>query len=153
MRESPDADIVAAWSRLVRAEQALLTRVEDDLKHAGFPPLSWYDVLLELDRAPDGRLLQSTVQARMLMAQYNLCRLADRLERDGLLDRIQCPDDGRSNVLAITDKGRELRARMWPAYAAAIERHVGAQISPDDARHLSRILDKLISGPVAAKRA
>lgn len=142
-------DVVLAWSRLVRAEQTLLARVEDDLKRACFPPLTWYDVLLELDREPEGRLPQSAVQTRVLMAQYNLCRLADRLEREGLLRRFQCPHDGRSNVLEITDKGRELRARMWPAYADAIARHMGSQLTEADAASLARILAKLIGEPRA----
>ena len=45
------ADItVTAWARLIRAQQAMLERVEADLKTAGLPPLAWYDVLLELNR-------------------------------------------------------------------------------------------------------
>jgi len=36
----------------VRAEQALLDRIEGDLNLARLPPLLWYDVLLELVREP-----------------------------------------------------------------------------------------------------
>ena len=119
-------------------------KVEDDLKRAGFPPLVWYDVLWELDRTADGRLQQSAVQSRVLLAQYNLCRLVDRLEREGLLARNPCPFDGRSNVLAITEKGRKLRSAMWPTYAAAIETHLGARLTPEEARQLAAILGKLL---------
>ena len=67
-----------------------------------------------------------------------------RLEREGLLARNPCPLDGRSNVLAITDKGRKLRAAMWPTYAAAIEAHLGARLTPEEARQLAAILGKLL---------
>ena len=147
MQQQPSEAIVLAWSRLVRTGQSLLGKVEEELKRAGYPPLTWYDVLLELDRVPEGRLLQAVVQSRVMLAQYNLCRLADRLEREGLLERFQCPDDGRSNVLAITERGREMRRRMWPVYADAISRHLGAQLSEDEAADLARILGKIGSEP------
>lgn len=139
----PSEEAVQAWVRLVRTEQSILAKVEDELKRAGFPVLEWYDVLYELDREPDGRAAQSAVQSRVLLAQYNLCRLLDRLEREGLVERMPSPEDGRSNLVQITPKGRELRRRMWPAYAAAIETHLGSRLTCDEARTLARILGKL----------
>lgn len=136
-------NVVRAWTSLVRAEQLLRGRVEDALKRAGLPPLTWYDVLWELERAPDGRLRQSEVQARVLLAQYNLCRLADRLEAEGLVERQPCTVDGRSNVLVLTDKGRDLRRAMWPVYAEAIATHVAARLKPEEARTLADILGRL----------
>ena len=50
-------------------------------------------------------LRQTGVQDRTQLAQYNVCRLVDRLEREGLVERHQCQVDGRSNVLVITAKG------------------------------------------------
>ena len=134
---------VQAWTSLVRAEQIVLSRVEDDLKKAGFPSLEWYDVLQELDGAPAGVMPQAEVQSRILLAQYNLCRLIDRLERDGLVRRQPSPEDGRSNLLVITDKGRDLRRRMWPVYAAAIEAHLGSRLSAGEADRLAGLLGKL----------
>ena len=67
-------------------------------------------MLHEVDRARKGMLRQTGVQDRTQLAQYNVCRLVDRLEREGLVERRQCPLDGRNNVLVITAKGRALRA-------------------------------------------
>ncbi len=65
----------------MRPQQAVLAAVEADLKAAGFPPLGWYDVLLELSRAADGGLRPFALEQELLLAQYNLSRLLDRLER------------------------------------------------------------------------
>lgn len=135
--------LLSAWMRLVRTEQSMLTRVEEDLKKAGFPPLEWYDVLLELDREAAGALPQAAVQNRVLLAQYNLCRLIDRLQREGLVERKPSPDDGRSNILTITDEGRRLRRAMWPIYAEAIKSHLGSRLEGDEAETLARLLGKL----------
>jgi DNA-binding MarR family transcriptional regulator len=91
-------------------------------------------------------LRQSGVQDRTKLAQYNVCRLIDRLEREGLVERHQCQLDGRNSVLVITAKGRALRRAVWPVYAAAIEEHFGAHLSQPEAEQLVKLLGKL---PVA----
>jgi DNA-binding MarR family transcriptional regulator len=121
-------EIQLAWANLIRTGTNVLQRVEDDLKRDGYPPVAWYDVLWELDKAPEGVLQQSEVQARILIAQYNLVRLLDRLERAGFIRRVPCKRDGRSNVLHLTEAGRDLRRRMWPAYDEAIALHVGRHL-------------------------
>jgi len=136
--------VVEAWANLVRIERTLLDRVEEDLKRAQLPPLDWYHVLYEIDRSPKGMLRQTGVQDRTQLAQYNVCRLVDRLEREGLVERHQCQLDGRNNVLLITAKGRALRRAMWPVYAGAIAAHFGAHLSELEARHLARLLGKLV---------
>jgi DNA-binding MarR family transcriptional regulator len=143
MPERPPSDaVIRAWARLMRAQQAVLAAVEADLKAVGFPPLAWYDVLLELSRAEKG-LRPFTLEQELLLAQYNLSRLLDRLERAGYLERRACPEDGRGQIVAITPSGRALVKRMWPTYRAAIARHVGAKLSEDDASRLAALLGKL----------
>ena len=91
--------VIEAWASLVRTEKALVDKMEERLKREGFPPLDWYHVLYEVDRSPQGMMRQAGVQDRTQLAQYNVCRLVDRLEKDGLVERHQCTQDGRSNVL------------------------------------------------------
>src|SRR5262249_38587465 len=135
--------VAEAWANLVRIERTLLDRVEEELKRAQLPPLDWYHVLHEIDRSPKGMLRQTGVQDRTQLAQYNVCRLVDRLEREGLVERHQCQLDGRNNVLLITAKGRALRRAMWPVYAAAIEENFGARLTQAEAEQLARLLAKV----------
>jgi DNA-binding MarR family transcriptional regulator len=141
---TPDA--IEAWAGLVRTEKVLVRKVEEQLRAAGFPPLDWYHVLYEVERAPRGMLRQSGVQDRTQLAQYNVCRLVDRLQREGLVERRPCELDGRNNVLVITAKGRALRRAMWPAYAAAIRQHFSARLSQAETEQLARLLSKLTPG-------
>ena len=50
-------------------------------------------------------------------------------------------------------QGRALRERMWSAYAAAIERHVGTKFTYSEARRLDALLRKLVQCPTAALAA
>lgn len=135
------------WARLVRVEQALLATVEAELKAAGFPPLAWYDALLELSRAPEGRMRPLDLEAAMLLPQYSMSRLVDRLVKADLVVRKVCPVDGRGQFVEITPAGQKLRQKMWPAYATAIERHVGAKLSRDEVSRLGDLLGKLVQEP------
>jgi len=145
MPERPPSDAaIRAWTRLIRAQQTALAGVEADLKAAGFPPLAWYDVLLELSRLEDGGLRPFALERELLLAQYNLSRLLDRLEQAGYVERQSCPEDGRGQVVVITKAGRAVVKRMWPTYRAAIARHLGAKLSEDEAARLAALLGKLI---------
>ena len=56
-----------------------LAAVEQELKKAGFPPLAWYDALVELSRAPSGEMRPVELEKQMLIPQYSTSRLIDRL--------------------------------------------------------------------------
>jgi len=143
MKHDPSEEAVTAWARLVRAQQTVLGRIEAALKAAGLPPLSWYDVLLELGRAEDGRLRPLELERRTLLAQYNASRLIDRMEKAGLVERLPHPEDGRGQLVAITPEGRVLQKRMWKVYGPAIVAHVGDKLSRAEASELARLLKKL----------
>ena len=143
MQAKPTPEVLEAWISLLRTERTLVDKVEECLKRAGLPPLAYYHVLNEVERAPKRMLRQAQVQESTRLPQYTLCRLVDRLERDGLMERHQCQRDGRNNVLLLTAKGRALRRSMWPVYAKAIEEHFGNRLSRAEAEQLAGLLGKL----------
>ncbi len=150
----PSDAVVRAWARLVKAQHLVLSAVESDLKAAGFPPLAWYDVLLELSRANGGGLRPLEIEGRLLLAQHNVSRLLDRLERAGHVERHPCPDDGRGQLVTITASGRDVPARLWPPYGDAIARHVGDTLAADArAAALADLLGLLIGPATTTKLA
>ena len=142
--EKPSKPVMLAWARLLKAERLALARVEAALKHAGLPPLAWYDVLLELERAGETGLRPFELERALLLAQYNLSRLLDRIEREGLIERAPCPEDGRGHVLRLSVRGRATRKAMWPVYARAIEATVGSSLNKHEAETLSLLLGRII---------
>src|SRR5215472_9092945 len=125
----------------MRVPTRVLDAVEHDLKKSGFPPLAWYDALLELSRAPSLRPVE--LERQMLIPQYSTSRLIDRLVEEGLAVRRECKIDKRGQFVEITEAGRELQKKMWGAYSAAIEKHVGSKLSDADATKLCGLLDRL----------
>lgn len=149
----PSEDVIRAWARLIRAHQVALEAVESDLKAAGFPALSWYDVLLELKRERAEGLRPMELEQRLLIPQHNLSRLIERMVKAGHVQRRPCPEDGRGQIVGMTRAGRDLLRRMWPVYGASIQRHVGQRLVEEaNAAKLAELLGLVIGGPLAAPR-
>ena len=140
----PSKTIETVWVRLVRAHHLALSRIEADLKKAGLPPLGWYDALLELERAGDCGLRPYELEQQMLLPQYGLSRLLQRLELAGYVTRWRCEEDGRGQVVSITDQGRGVRGRMWPVYAAALQDIFSKKLDDQQAEQLAGVLGGLI---------
>jgi DNA-binding MarR family transcriptional regulator len=134
---------IAAWARLLKVSARLVDAAEADLKAGGLPPLSWYDALLELHRAGAKGLRPGDLQQEMLLPQYNVSRLIDRLEAAGYAERCRHPEDGRGQVLLITREGSELIRRMWRVYRKTISRTFADRLGEGDARRLAKLLERL----------
>ena len=143
MKRKPSTEATAAWIRLMRVQSRVLDAVEQDLKKAGFPPLAWYDALLELSRAPWGEMRPVELEKQFVLVEHDLPGRIDRLVDEGLAARRECKIDKRGQFVEITEAGRELQKKMWNAYSAAIEKHVGSKLSDADAMKLCGLLDRL----------
>ena len=131
-----------AWITILRVGPHLLDQVEAALKAEGFPPLAWYDILWELERAKQP-LRPRDLGKSLLVARYNLSRLLDRLEAEGLIAREVCPGDARGQVLKLTRAGKALRAKMWPSYESAIKSTLENRLTGAEAETLANLLNKL----------
>src|SRR4029453_8038156 len=106
MSDKPAEATIRAWARLMKAQRQALGSIEGALKAARLPPLAWYDVLLETERAGKDGLRPFELERAMLLAQYNLSRLVDRMAAAGYLERRPCADAGPGPPIATTDGAR-----------------------------------------------
>jgi len=140
---TPNDPTINAWVNLARSYNSVFSAVESALKKAGFPSLSWYDVLLELDRAnPDG-LRPFELQQKLLLPQYGISRLISSIEKEGYLQRVFCINDGRGQYLHITQSGKQLRKQMWRIYGNVLQETIGEKLATKQADQLSVLLEHI----------
>jgi DNA-binding MarR family transcriptional regulator len=144
---------VSAWAQLVRVSERVLQAVEEELKTAALPPLSWYDLLLELRCAEPGGLRPYQLQSAMLIPQYNMSRLIDRIAKAGYVERCSYDADGRGQVIRITLHGKLLQRKMWPVYRSVLEREFAPKLAEGDAERLAKLLQPLTSTTPASTSA
>lgn len=138
-----EADARHAWSRLVRISSKLVQLVECDIKTANAPPLSWFAVLMVLRKAEPEHLRPVDIQQKMLVKQYNISRLIERLVKENYVKRISCDCDGRGQYIVLTKAGHKLLDKEWPIYQTAIDKHFSSKLSDDEVNSLIAIMNKL----------
>src|SRR5215471_5253578 len=126
-----------AWARFFVTSALILEDVEAALKEAKLPPLAWYDLLWILVNAEGGRMRMHDLAGRVVLSRYNVTRLADRMEKEGLITRERCEEDRRGAFCVLTAQGRALRRRMWPVYKGQIDASFGEHITLAEARALA----------------
>lgn len=133
------------WSMLLRTHAAVVRIIEREVEDATGLPLSWYDVLLELDAAADGRLRMQELAARVVLSRTRVSRLVDEIARAGMVDKQPDPADGRAALAAITERGRaELRAAA-PVYLDRIWAHFASHLSRDQLQAIHDGLEHVLA--------
>ncbi len=145
MRTMTNADDrVDAWRGLLLSQARVVAAIESDLARDEQIPLSWYDVLLELNAAPGRKLRMAELAERVVLSRSRVSRLVDELEADGLVAREPCPEDGRVTYATITTAGRAALRRASPHYLASIERHFTSLLTDDERRVIATALDRVV---------
>src|SRR5260221_2088157 len=133
-----------AWAVLLAAHATLIEKVEAALARAKLPPLSWYDVLWELEKAEGGKLRMHELARRVVLSRSNLTRLADRLEDAGLVAREDTPHDLRGYHCVVTPAGLAMRKKMWPVYKAEIDGLFSRPVGVGGARTIGDALARTV---------
>jgi DNA-binding MarR family transcriptional regulator len=133
-----------AWAVLLTAHATLIEKIEAARAEAKLPPLAWYDVLWELEKAEGGKLRMHELARRIVLSRSNLTRLADRLEDARLIEREDTPHDRRGYHCVITRAGLAMRRKMWPVYKAEIERLFSKHITVEEARTIGDALARTV---------
>jgi MarR family transcriptional regulator for hemolysin len=104
--------------------------------------------------AMQGELSQSELADCLGIEAPTLVGILDRMERDGWLDRYNCPNDRRKKRIRATDKADAVWARMVDC-AHRVRLHAKQGLSQEDLDHLRSVCAKIRTNleeaaPVAA---
>lgn len=120
----------------------MIREVERRLAAAGLPGYAWYDILWGLESGPDGTRRMHELADSLAIERYNLTRLVDRLEQEGLVTRARSAADGRAAYASITKEGRALRKKMWKVYESTVEELFLSQFTATERQVVGRALDR-----------
>jgi len=130
------------WEATLRMVEELLRTFAAELKHAGLP-LPWYDVLIQLHDAPDGRLRMQDLADRVVLSRSGLTRLIDRMEHEGLVGREPVEDDRRGYFAVLTPEGSATYDRHAPGHHRSIYEHFTRHLDEADLIALDRAARKV----------
>lgn len=140
-----DEDRLRAWRRFLEAHAALLSVLEQELEERQDLPLSWYDVLVHLAEAEDERLRMQDLADAVLLSKSGLTRLIDRMESDGLVERMACKTDRRGTFAVLTDRGRQTLRDAAPDHLDGVAQHFGRHLSEDEAATIEAAMTRILT--------
>lgn len=128
-----------SWLHVMRIHAKIQHRSQEQLKQYDLS-LAQFDVLAHLSISEG--MSQQQLAERLYVTKGNVCGLIDRLSSRGLVQRCDNPDDRRSNMLYLSDKGKALADEVVPAHQRLIEELMG-RLSADEQRFLQILLSRL----------
>ncbi len=150
---------MAAWRGFIEAHAHVLARLATELQEEQGIPLVWYDVLVHLSEADCHQLRMHELADRVLLSQSGLTRLVDRLEAEGLVERVRCSEDGRGLFAQLTPAGLGTLRTTYPTHLRGVREWFTDLLTDDEAEALARALTRIgdharpPAGPVATDPA
>jgi DNA-binding MarR family transcriptional regulator len=132
------------------AHAVLVERVGADLMAATSLPLGSYNVMRLLHEAPGGRLRLSELARAVHLTRSGVTRLANRLERAGILRREGEARDRRGLCAVLTDRGRDELRRARAVFVRAVAEHFGSYLSDGEAETLNVVLSRIVTAETGA---
>lgn len=94
------------WLRLLTCTNMLEERMRALLKTRFDTTLPRFDLLAALYRADGNGLTMGELSRWLMVSNGNVTGVAERLEKDGLIERRPAPNDRRSQIVTLTAAGR-----------------------------------------------
>lgn len=143
-RTAGQEEQVTAWINLHQTVRVIQQRIEERLRTED--DLSWaeLELLMRLRIATDHPLQMSEIAAQLVGSPSGTTRIADRLEKDGLIVR-ETPRENRRIVrVLLTEKGRKVLAAADETFRSALQETFGDHLSDAEVAEFRRQLRTLL---------
>jgi DNA-binding MarR family transcriptional regulator len=135
---------LAAWKGLLRVHAALVKVLDAELEARHGLPLTSFEVLVSLRKAPGGKLRMAELAEHALLSRSGMTRLIDRLEREGMVCRSSCDKDGRGCYAVLTPGGATAVDDARATYLSVVRSGFLRHFSHDEMRELAALLARAL---------
>ena len=108
-------DALRLWLRMLTCTQLVEQRVRSNLREQFETTLPRFDLMAQLERAPDG-LKMNELSRRMMVTGGNVTGITDQLEAENMVQRLPVEGDRRALLIRLTPTGRKAFAEMADAH-------------------------------------
>ena len=147
--EHPEA--LRLWLRLLTCTQLIEKQVRSHLRAQFDTTLPRFDLMAQLERAPDGMKMKE-LSRRMMVTSGNITGITDQLVAEGLVERIEVEGDRRAYRVRLTARGRKQFNDMAHQHEEWIVQAFSG-LSDKDMATLHRLLGKVKDQALARQEA
>ena len=99
-------------------------------------------MLLKYQTDQEDGLSQAQLSNMMLVNRANITSLIDRMEKADLVIRTHAPSDRRTNIVKLTNRGRQLLSEIEPLYTKEVKR-IMAVLKQQEQKIVIGMLEKI----------
>lgn len=125
-----------AWRAFIAAQRVVNSTIEQQLQRDASMPHTYFEILVRLADATDGRLRMSELAVATLGSRSRLSHAVSRLELCGWVRRAGVESDRRGQMAIITDAGREKLVETAPGHVETVRQAVFDALSPEQVEAL-----------------
>ena len=140
---SPRDPRLQAWRTFLYAHAQVRRQLERELQAEQSMGLADYELLLVLAYSRERRLRMSELADALALSRSGATRLIDRLQADGLVERISCDTDRRGQWAQLTTGGYERLRAASPTHLRGVACHFLDRIPDAELTSLQRTLERV----------
>lgn len=138
---SEHPDELRLWLRLLTCTQLIEKQVRNGLREQFTTTLPRFDLMSQLERAPDG-MKMNELSRRMMVTGGNVTGITDQLVTEGLVERVKVEGDRRVWRVRLTARGHTTFNEMAQQHESWIV-EAFAGLSPKEVAQLHKLLGKV----------
>ncbi len=136
----------SSWSSYQRMRVQLAARLNQELARETGLSEADFEILCALIDSPGESARAIALRCGLEWEKSRLSHQLRRMEERGLVSRHMCTEDNRSQVIRVTDSGRELARDARRVHDQAVQRHVSDVLTEEQLQALGDISEAILSG-------
>jgi DNA-binding MarR family transcriptional regulator len=134
-----------SWRAFLGGVTALMDRLDRDLRSQHGLSLSQYEILVRLSEAPARTVRMAELAERAALSRSRLTHTVARLEKDDILRRERCDDDGRGVQAVLTSRGVKLLKQAADTHVRGVQDHLIAHASRQELATIGAVMERVIA--------
>jgi DNA-binding MarR family transcriptional regulator len=143
LTELPAGQRLVPWMNFLRGHAVIMRELSAELVRDHGLTINDYEVLLYLSNAPDRMMRRVDLAASVLVTASGITRILQGLERDGLVESRNCPNDARVSYACLTAAGLEKFTSARRTHLEGVARLFVDRFSADELAALGELMLRL----------
>jgi DNA-binding MarR family transcriptional regulator len=133
------------WRRWLTLNARLAATLHRELHDDAGLSMPDFEVLVHLTDRPEGRIRVTDLARLMQWERSRVSHHVTRMEGRRLVQRVECPEDGRGAFIVITPQGRSAIEQAAPGHVTAVRRLFFDALSPEDLDAFTTIVERVLA--------
>lgn len=133
-----------AWRAYVTASELLRQQLNRELQERHGLALADYEVLVRLSERDDRQMRMSVLAGQVASSKSRLSHQIARLEKTGLVRRVDCAEDARGVVAELTDKGMAALGDAAPTHVDGVRDHLVDLMTDDEQQTVAAVFERVL---------